>query len=151
MIVRAQYEDIPALVDYTIKAHGESTYADVPFDKRSCMGMFATHIQERSCRVWFSEDGGKVHGFLIAAKLPMEWNSRYFYATTILYVADKNGGYLFNRFHHWAKRQKRVKRILFGESQGPSVAGKLCDRLGFENVGSCYSLRVNDVICEESF
>lgn len=94
-------------------------------------------IYSSDTKVFISEEGDEVRGFLIMSIDRVPWNRKQKWASDILFAAEKDAALLLKRGIAWAKT-KDCWKIFFSNSTGYPQADKFFQLMGLTKVGGQY-------------
>ena len=142
MIRNAQHSDTAELVRFVEKYHREkSNLSDIPFDRPSMVAYIDYHIGTPKHVVYIHLDDDEITGFILGGLEPFPHNSKRYWASDGMFIADKGGVRLLKRFHAWAFAN-RADRIFHGVSTGDARADALFSALkDTERTGGMYVIR----------
>jgi len=138
---KAEYEDAGNVASFLARMQPQTRYKEPPVNEASVKGLVLGSIAAKRAVCYVTEDKGEICGVLVGLVMPYVWNEAFFYATDYLFVAEKGGNLILQKFIRWCKKP-RVLEIKLGESAGSTIAGPLYEAVGFKQVGGIYEMRL---------
>lgn len=135
---RANYDDIPAIVDLMEEYHPKSNLADIPFDRYDAIKILNHHVRDRTCRPLVAiNDDGTINGILIAELAPFFFNKKHTFVTDLCFISNGAGVQLLAALKKWFS-EIGADRIIMGVSSGDPRADAFLELSGLEKTGSMY-------------
>lgn len=143
MIVRnATFADVEAMLVLGRLGHAGSELSQFAFDEVGAKYAAAVSMADPARCAFVAEHSGSVVGVLLGMEEPYAYlHARY--ATDLLVFANAPGAgaLLMRRFIEWAFEQRKVDRVLLGDTYGsrdPDRASGWYELLGARRVGGTY-------------
>lgn len=143
MIRKARAQDFPSAFEFAGKAKESTIYTGVDLDKPTCFKLWTRSVMDSRMFNWVIEADGEIHGFLIGAVAPLEFNDHEYYATDIFYLVEeghRGAVTLLAEFTKWAASIPRVRMVIMGVTSGDGKdMGPLYERFSLRRVGGLYA------------
>lgn len=152
MIRRFRTEDIPEMLDVIHEFLGKSgNYKRIKFHRDKVRYMLSQNVNNSRffCNVGVEmvNDDEKIIGGLCAQVFEYSFSKEIYTADHLFYITEDRRGLrlatdLVEGYVEWAKK-RGARECRLANSTGYKVEayGKLCERLGFENLGPMYQMR----------
>jgi GNAT superfamily N-acetyltransferase len=144
MIRRGIASDVEPIVQMGVRVHAKSPERAIKVDLVHCRTLVLGMMLSGDGVVLVSVDAtGRLNGFMLGLTEPIFYNPRRKYATDLMTAGKwSTKSALLKAFVQWAK-DKKVARILMGESMGYKRDSKMYERAGFQRVGGMYDLQLS--------
>jgi len=140
MLRPANVSDVHEVIALCKSEHVRGSYSHIEIDENKFKRLFAAMVCSKQAFVWVAEYEGEITAIIMGI-IDEVFFSRKKYATDILFVSRRGGGYLIKRFIKWARDNPSVIDIRMGvssDSGDPERVGKLYEGLGLNKIGGLY-------------
>lgn len=143
MIVRAAtFDDVPQMVELGRQGHAKSDMSHFAFDETGAKFMAAVCIRNEDHCAFVAEHEDTLVGLVLGMSQEYDYMKAWYATDLLVYSARYGAGAsIMKRFIQWALEERKVDRVMLGETYGGRSASKAegwYAKLGARRVGGMF-------------